>query len=70
MICYLGLNGGQSAAWSNSGSHMSVHAVSYLSYVSRKRDEMLGLPSILSLSRNGFNKFNKTGARMFDFIYC
>ena len=27
-----------------------------------KRDEMRGLPSILSLLRNEFNKFNNTGA--------
>ena len=26
----------------------------------RKRDKMQGLPSILSLFRNEFNKFNKT----------
>ena len=30
----------------------------------RKRDEMRGLPSILSLFRNEFNKFNNTRARM------
>ena len=30
---------------------------------------MRGLPSILSLFRNVFNKFNKTGARMLDSIY-
>ena len=34
-----------------------------------KRDKMLGLPSILSLFRNKFNKFNYTGAQMLDFIY-
>ena len=34
-----------------------------------KRDKMLGLPSILSLFRNEFNKFNNTGARMLDSIY-
>ena len=28
----------------------------------RKRDKMRGLPSILSLFRNEFNKINKTGA--------
>ena len=33
-----------------------------------KRDKMRGLPSILSLFRNEFNKFNKTGARMLDSI--
>ena len=35
----------------------------------RKRDEMRGLRSILSLFRNEFNKFNNTGARMLDSIY-
>ena len=30
---------------------------------------MLGLPSILSLFRNEFNKFNTTGALMLDTIY-
>ena len=34
-----------------------------------KRDEMRGLPSILSLLRNEFNKFNNTGAWMSDSIY-
>ena len=30
---------------------------------------MRGLPSILSLFRNGFNKFNNTGAQTLDSIY-
>ena len=30
---------------------------------------MLGLPNILSLFRNEFNKLNSTGARMLDSIY-
>ena len=30
---------------------------------------MPGLPSILSLFLNKFNKFNNTGARMLDSIY-
>ena len=34
-----------------------------------KKDQMRDLPSILSLFRNKFNKFNKTGARMLDNIY-
>ena len=34
-----------------------------------KKDKMRGLPSILSLFRNEFNKFNNTGARMLDSIY-
>ena len=35
----------------------------------RKRDKMRGLPSILSLFRNEFNKFNNKRARMLDYIY-
>ena len=34
-----------------------------------KRDKMRGLPSILPLFRNEFNKFNNTRARMLDSIY-
>ena len=34
-----------------------------------KRDKMLGLPRILSLFHNKFNKFNNTRARMLDSIY-
>ena len=36
---------------------------------SREIDTMRGLPSILSLFSNEFNKFNNTGARMLDSIY-
>ena len=35
----------------------------------RKRNKMRGLPSILSLFRNDFYKFNNTGARMLYYIY-
>ena len=35
----------------------------------RKSDKMRGSPSILSLFRNKFNKFNDTGKRMLDSIY-
>ena len=34
-----------------------------------KSDKMRGLPSMLSLFRNGFNKFYNTRARMLDSIY-
>ena len=34
-----------------------------------KRDKVRGLPSILSLFRNEFNKFNITRARKLDSIY-
>ena len=33
------------------------------------RDKMGGLPSILSLFRNKFNKFNTTGAWILDYIH-
>ena len=35
----------------------------------RKSDKMRGFSSILSFFRNEFNKFNKTGARMLDYVY-
>ena len=35
----------------------------------RKRDKMRGLPSILLLFCNKFNKFNNTGAPRYDSIY-
>ena len=34
-----------------------------------KRDKMRGLPSILSLFRNEFDKFSNTRARMLDSTY-
>ena len=46
---------------------MSAHTLMNLLNKLRKRDKMLGLPSILSLSRNEFNKFNNTGAQMLKF---
>ena len=48
---------------------MSAHVLLNLLNELRKRDKMRGLPSILSFFRNEFNKFNNTGARMFDSIY-
>ena len=48
---------------------MSAHVLLNLINKLRKRDKMHGLPSILSLVRNEFNKFNNTGARMLDSIY-
>ena len=47
---------------------MSAHVLFNLLNELRKRDKMLGLLSI-SLFRDKFNKFNKTGARMLDSIY-
>ena len=34
-----------------------------------KRDRIRDLPTILSLFRSEFNKFNNTRARMLDYIY-
>ena len=51
------------------GSHMSAHVLLNLLNELSKRDKMRGLPSILSLFRNEFNKFNNTGARILDSIY-
>ena len=48
---------------------MSAHVLLNLLNKLGKRDKMRGLPSILSLFRNGFNKFNKSCARMLDSIY-
>ena len=48
---------------------MSAHVLLNLLNELWKRDKMRGLPSILSLFRNEFNKFNNTRARMLDSIY-
>ena len=48
---------------------MSAHVLLNLLNELGKRDKMRGLPSILSLFRNEFNKFNNTRARMLDSIY-
>ena len=47
-------------------AHVSLNLLNELG----KRDKMRVLPSILSLFRNEFNKFNNTNkARMLDSIY-
>ena len=51
------------------GSYMSAHVLLNLLNELGKRDKMRGLPSILSLFRNEFDKFNKIRARMLDSIY-
>ena len=51
------------------GSYMSARVLLNLLNELGKRDKMRGLPSILSLFRNKFNKFNNTRARMLDSIY-
>ena len=48
---------------------MSAHVLLILLNKLGKRDKMRGLPSILSLFRNEFNKVNNTRARMLDSIY-
>ena len=48
---------------------MSAYVLLNLLNELEKRDKMRGLPSILSLFRNEFNKFNNTRARMLDSIY-
>ena len=48
---------------------MSAHVLLNLLNEFGKRDKMRGLPSILFLFRNEFNKFNNTRARMLDSIY-
>ena len=48
---------------------MSAHVLLNLLNELGKRDKMRGLPSILSLFRNEFNKFINTRARMLDSFY-
>ena len=48
---------------------MSAHVLLTLLHKLGKTDKIAGLPSILSLFRNEFNKFNNTRARMLDSIY-
>ena len=48
---------------------MSAHVLLNLLNELEKKDKMRGLPSILSLFRNEFNKFNNTRAQMLDSIY-
>ena len=45
---------------------MSAHVLLNLVNELRKRDKMRGLPSVLSLFRKEFNKFNNIRARMLD----
>ena len=47
---------------------MSAHVLLNLLNKLGKSDKMWGFPSILSLFRIKFNKFNNTGARMLDSI--
>ena len=47
---------------------MTAHVLLNLLKEFGTRDKMRGLPSILSLFRNKFNKFNNTVARMLNYI--
>ena len=51
------------------GSYMSGHVSLYLLNELGKRDKKRGLPSIVFLFCNEFNKFNNTEARMLDSIH-
>ena len=62
-------NGDKNGTLVYRGSYMSAHVLLNLLNELWKRDKMRGLPSILSLFRNEFNKFNNTRARMLDSIY-
>ena len=48
---------------------MCAHVLLNLLNEVGKRDKMRGLPSILFLFRNSFNKFNNTRAQVLDSIY-
>ena len=48
---------------------MSAHDLLNLFNELEKRDKMRDLPSILSLFRNEFNKFNNTRAQLLDLSY-
>ena len=52
----------------NGGSYMSAHVLLNL-LNELESDKMQGLPRIISLFRNKFNKFNYSGAQMLDSIY-
>ena len=71
-LLYMGKDIPLSSSWfcdTNRGSYMSAHVLLNLLNELGNRDKMRGLPSILSLFCNEFNKFNKTRARMLDSIY-
>ena len=48
---------------------MSAHVLLILLNELRIRNKIRGLPNMLSLFHNEFNKFNNTRTRMFDCIY-
>ena len=63
------MSGGGGKKSEKRGSYMSARVLLNLLDELAKRDKMRGLPSILSLFHNEFNKFNNTRARMLDSIY-
>ena len=65
-VNYRGSNLGARAL--NRRSYMSAHVLLNLLNELGKRDKMRGLPSILSLFLNEFNKLNTTRALMLDSI--
>ena len=68
LICRIKASGGVTKCLYR-GSYMSAHVLLNLLNELGKREKMRGLPSILSLFCNEFNKFNNTRARMLDSIY-
>ena len=53
----------------NGRSYQSAHILLNLLNKLGKREKMQGLPSVLSLFHNEFDKFNNIGAQMLDYIY-
>ena len=50
-------------------SYISAHVLLNLSNELGRSDKMRAKPSIFSIFRNEFNKFNNTGAQMINAIY-
>ena len=63
MICYITLQS------KNRGSYISAHVLLNLLNELGKTGKMRGLPSILSLFRNIFDKLNNKGAQVLDSIH-
>ena len=69
IVCEFVFNVSPTSKVIHRGSYMSAHVLLNLLNELGKRDKMRCLPSILSLFRNEFNKFNNTRARMLDSSY-
>ena len=50
------------------GSYMSARVFTELPNELGKRDRIRGMPRMISLFRNAFNRFENTGARMLDIM--